>query len=174
MVLFVGNERTSTIMAFDISDPTAPIYLASTLNTPVNISSNEIYATGTQGIIDPESLEYFDGLLYVAAPFASTVSTLKFEMEESDFTPCIHTAETCHCGKTTFGNCLKPSGDGKTCNTSVCSGLTCLCPIVDSGLIQVPKTSKLCTFKQISYFAATDSAINGNIPCVKVLGTGLV
>jgi len=80
MILFVGNERTSVIMAYDISEPKSPIYLASTLQTPTNISGSELFKMGEQGLIDPESLTYANDLLYVGAAYSSTIGSLKIKL----------------------------------------------------------------------------------------------
>lgn len=74
---FVGFERPSIIVVFDITDPKQPVFVEAVQNNPTNISASTSFENGLQGDIDPEGLFASEKLrkLVVAGSVSNTVST---------------------------------------------------------------------------------------------------
>lgn len=74
---FIGLERPSIIVVFDISDPTKPTYVNAVANNPATVPIGELFKNGKQGDLDPEGL--FASLklrkLIVSGSVSNTVST---------------------------------------------------------------------------------------------------
>lgn len=74
---FVGLERSSIIMVFDITVPRAPIFVDAVQNHPFNDPTDEVFAEGRQGDLDPEGLfaSLRLGRLFVSGSVSNTVSS---------------------------------------------------------------------------------------------------
>ena len=79
---FIGFERTSAIVVFDITDPTAPIFVEAAKNNPTNIGVESLFKEGKQGDLDPEGLFASAklGKLFVSGSVSNTVSSYDIEM----------------------------------------------------------------------------------------------
>lgn len=79
---FIGLERASIIVIFDITDPTSPIFVDAAQNHPFNDPIDEVFVEGRQGDLDPEGL--FASLklrkLFVAGSASNTLSSYDIEM----------------------------------------------------------------------------------------------
>jgi hypothetical protein len=82
-VLFVGNERTSTIFVFGLEDPSNPQLFSSATNINTELTGQEAYKQSSLGDADPEELVYIPAasspvtgkpVLLVAGAFSGTVS----------------------------------------------------------------------------------------------------
>eukprot|EP00892_Ulva_mutabilis_P008435 jgi/Ulvmu1/5964/UM026_0087.1 len=103
-VLFVANERPSTVFLYDISDPTKPVYQDSVYGGPVDsdMTFHQLYEARMLGDVDPESLAVIkaadsptgNDLLIIAGSFSGTVSVYEItaepepEMEPTSEFPC--------------------------------------------------------------------------------------
>jgi len=65
-ILFVGNERTSTIFMFDITDPTAPVFAGSLFDGSLTDTFWNQLVAGTSAPVDPE------GLIFISAEDSPT------------------------------------------------------------------------------------------------------
>eukprot|EP01023_Acetabularia_acetabulum_P046131 TRINITY_DN471_c0_g1_i1.p1 TRINITY_DN471_c0_g1~~TRINITY_DN471_c0_g1_i1.p1 ORF type:complete len:601 (-),score=168.42 TRINITY_DN471_c0_g1_i1:350-2152(-) len=63
-ILFVGNERTSTIFMFDITDPTAPALIGDSFDGGVSGSFWDQLVDGSVAPIDPEGLVFISGDIF--------------------------------------------------------------------------------------------------------------
>lgn len=74
---FIGFERPSIIVVFDITTPTAPTFVDATQNNPTNVAAGKLFAEGRQGDIDPEGLFASSALnkLFVSGSVSNTFST---------------------------------------------------------------------------------------------------
>lgn len=74
---FIGLERSSIIVVFDISDPLSPTFVDAVQNHPVNEPTDLLFATGRQGDLDPEGLFASGTLkkLFVSGSVSNTVTT---------------------------------------------------------------------------------------------------
>lgn len=79
---FIGFERSSTIVVFDITEPAAPTFVDAVRNHPINVATDQLFAEGRQGDLDPEGLFASSALtkLFVAGSVSNTVSTYNIEM----------------------------------------------------------------------------------------------
>lgn len=79
---FVGFDRTSLIVVFDITDPVSPTFVEIVGNNPTDIPAGELFEKGMQGDMDPEGL-FASGKamkLFVAGSVSSTLSSYDIEM----------------------------------------------------------------------------------------------
>eukprot|EP01023_Acetabularia_acetabulum_P001203 TRINITY_DN1044_c0_g1_i2.p1 TRINITY_DN1044_c0_g1~~TRINITY_DN1044_c0_g1_i2.p1 ORF type:complete len:603 (+),score=198.17 TRINITY_DN1044_c0_g1_i2:133-1941(+) len=60
-ILFVGNERTSTIVMFDITDPTSPTLIGDSFDGAIAGNWWDQLVAGTVAPIDPEGLLFISG-----------------------------------------------------------------------------------------------------------------
>lgn len=74
---FIGFERASIIAVFDISNPTAPIFVDAAQNHPFKDAIDEVFAEKRQGDLDPEGLFASGKLnkLFVSGSVSNTVSS---------------------------------------------------------------------------------------------------
>lgn len=74
---FIGFERPSIVVVFDISDPRNPTFVDAVQNHPVDEPIKTVFENGKQGDLDPEGLFASAKLkkLFVAGSVSSTVST---------------------------------------------------------------------------------------------------
>eukprot|EP00193_Tetraselmis_chui_P001662 CAMPEP_0177764400 /NCGR_PEP_ID=MMETSP0491_2-20121128/7383_1 /TAXON_ID=63592 /ORGANISM="Tetraselmis chuii, Strain PLY429" /LENGTH=529 /DNA_ID=CAMNT_0019280569 /DNA_START=1180 /DNA_END=2769 /DNA_ORIENTATION=- len=95
-LLFVGNERSSALTIYDITDPAAPVMLEQVpLANPTgqgNTTWEALHAERALGVIDPESMKYVamddtNGHLMVAGAVSGTLSTLKISCEDGGSAP---------------------------------------------------------------------------------------
>lgn len=78
---FIGLERPSIIVVFDVTDPMSPIFVDATQNNPYDTPIDQLFQEGKQGDIDPEGM--FASLklrkLVVSGSVSNTVSTYDIE-----------------------------------------------------------------------------------------------
>eukprot|EP00192_Tetraselmis_astigmatica_P008053 CAMPEP_0117669582 /NCGR_PEP_ID=MMETSP0804-20121206/12217_1 /TAXON_ID=1074897 /ORGANISM="Tetraselmis astigmatica, Strain CCMP880" /LENGTH=671 /DNA_ID=CAMNT_0005477665 /DNA_START=40 /DNA_END=2052 /DNA_ORIENTATION=+ len=95
-LLFVGNERSSSLTIYDITlfPETAPVLISTTplANPTSNLSATweELFNSRTIGIVDPESMMYVpdsdtSGHLYVAGAVSGTISVYKITAERWNY-----------------------------------------------------------------------------------------
>lgn len=74
---FIGLERVSLIVVFDITNPKRPKFVEVAQNNPANVSTESLFKTGMQGDMDPEGLFASGRLskLFVGGSVSSTVTT---------------------------------------------------------------------------------------------------
>ena len=99
-VLFLGNERTSTIFVFGLENPSSPELFSTATNVNTQLDGNDAYDERTLGDADPEKLIYVPSasspvpgkpVLIVAGAFSGTVS-----LYEVNYTCAAnHTGEDC-------------------------------------------------------------------------------
>lgn len=79
---FIGLERPSIIVVFDITSPTAPTFVDAVQNNPTRIAVDTLFEKRIQGDIDPEGLFASAKLrkLFVGGAVSSTVSTYDIMM----------------------------------------------------------------------------------------------
>lgn len=74
---FIGLERPSIIVIFDVTNPMSPTFVDAVQNNPLDLPIADLFARGIQGDLDPEGL--FASLklrkLVVSGSVSSTVST---------------------------------------------------------------------------------------------------
>lgn len=73
---FIGFERPSTIVVFDISDPKKVKFVFAVNNNPTGISIEQMFAEGKQGDLDPEGLVASASLkkLFVSGSVSNTLT----------------------------------------------------------------------------------------------------
>ncbi|KAI0563103.1 alkaline phosphatase [Gracilaria domingensis] len=78
---FIGFERPSIISVFDITDPTAPIFVDAVQNHPINEPTDKVFAEMRQGDLDPEGLFASSKLnkLFVSGSVSSTLTSYDIE-----------------------------------------------------------------------------------------------
>lgn len=79
---FIGLERPSIIVVFDITDPKSPSFVDAVQNHPFNEPAEKIFAEGRQGDIDPEGVFASAklGKLFVSGSVSSTLSSYDIKM----------------------------------------------------------------------------------------------
>lgn len=78
---FIGLERPSIIVVFDITHPTAPVFVDAVQNHPFDEPIEKVFADGRQGDLDPEGLVASSKLmkLFVAGSVSNTFSSYDIE-----------------------------------------------------------------------------------------------
>ena len=78
---FIGFERPSIIVVFDITHPTNPQFVDAVQNHPINDPINQVFAEGRQGDLDPEALFASAKLnkLFVSGSVSNTISSYDIE-----------------------------------------------------------------------------------------------
>lgn len=73
---FIGFERSSTIVVFDITLPSEPTFVFAVNNNPTSLSTEQVFAEGKQGDMDPEGLVASASLkkLFVSGSVSNTVT----------------------------------------------------------------------------------------------------
>lgn len=79
---FIGFERSSIIVVFDITNPAAPVFVDATQNHPFNEPTDKVFSESRQGDLDPEGLFASAklGKLFVAGSASSTLSSYDIVM----------------------------------------------------------------------------------------------
>lgn len=79
---FIGFERSSILVVFDISEPTAPIFVDAVQNHPINEPTEKVFTEMRQGDLDPESLFASSKLnkLFVSGSVSNTLTSYDIEM----------------------------------------------------------------------------------------------
>lgn len=74
---FVGLERGSIVVVFDITDPRNPIFTDAVQDNPTDVPIGELFSAGKQGDLDPEGLFASSklGKLFVSGSVSNTVSS---------------------------------------------------------------------------------------------------
>lgn len=74
---FVGLERPSIIVVFDITSPASPTFVDAVQNHPTNVPTGLLFSEGRQGDLDPEGLfaSSKTGKVFVAGSASNTVTT---------------------------------------------------------------------------------------------------
>lgn len=87
-ILFLSNERTSTLFVFQMENPSSPELLATATNINTQLTGQEAYDARTLGDADPEGLVYVPpssspvtgkAVLIVAGSYSGTVSLYEVE-----------------------------------------------------------------------------------------------
>lgn len=78
---FIGFERSSIIVVFDITIPTAPVFVEAVQNHPTEDPIDEVFSTGRQGDLDPEGLYVSSKLnkLFVSGSVSNTLSSYELK-----------------------------------------------------------------------------------------------
>lgn len=79
---FIGLERASVIVVFEISDPTKPIFVDAAQNHPFTEGNKRVFEEGRQGDLDPEGLFASAKLkkLFVAGSVSNTLTSYEIDM----------------------------------------------------------------------------------------------
>lgn len=78
---FIGLERPSIVLVFDISNAKSPIFADAVHNHPLQKPAETIFEEGKQGYIDPQGLFASSKLnrLFVAGSASSTITSYDIE-----------------------------------------------------------------------------------------------
>jgi 2',3'-cyclic-nucleotide 2'-phosphodiesterase/3'-nucleotidase/5'-nucleotidase len=131
---FVGLERISGILVFDVTTPTAPVYVQYLNNRDFNVDPEEGTADGTVGDIAPE------GMKFIPASESPTGEDLLVVANEVS-------------GSTTIYRVASPDGAGALTLLHNNDGESTISPInnsvtVSTGTVQLP-TSGVATYKTV-------------------------
>lgn len=79
---FIGFERSSIIVVFDITEPKAPIFVDAVQNHPFNEPIEKVFAEMRQGDLDPEGLFASSTLnrLFVSGSVSNTLTSYDIEL----------------------------------------------------------------------------------------------
>lgn len=144
---FVGLERVSGVLVYDVTTPTAPVYVQYLNNRDFNVDPEEGTADGTVGDIAPE------GMKFIPAGESPTGEDLLVVANEVS-------------GSTTIYRVASPDGAGSLTLLHNNDGESTISPInnsvtVSTGTVQLP-TSGVATYKTVVDQNIADARTAGN------------